>query len=109
MNFEDRIEKSQINMEYVDLVDDEAESGYQGAGDAIVFVDAEANKIVEILYIRNIEEGGASAVNQKAMDHGNAFLCIMSCHQFCEPQKLDSNNLGLFARIERLVAENYEL
>ena len=49
MNFEDRIEKSQINMEYVDLVDDEAESGYEGAGDAIVFVDAEANKIVDIV------------------------------------------------------------
>lgn len=109
MNFEDRIEKSEINMEYVDLVDDEAESGYEGAGDAIVFVDAEANKIVEILYIRNIEEDGANAVSQKAINHGNAFLGIMSCHQFCEPQKLDGNNLGLFARIERLVAENYEL
>ena len=109
MNFEDRIEKSQINMEYVDLVDDEAESGYEGAGDAIVFVDAEANKIVDIVYIRNIEEGGASAVSKYAMDHGTAYLGIMSCHQFCEPQKLDGNNLGLFARIERLVAENYEL
>ena len=52
MNFEDRIEKSEINMEYVDLVDDESESGYEGAGAAIVFVDAEENKIVEILYIR---------------------------------------------------------
>ena len=109
MNFEDRIEKSQINMEYVDLVDDEAESGYEGAGDAIVFVDAEANKIVDIVYIRNIEEGGASAVSKYAMDHGNAYLGIMSCHQFCDPQKLDGNNLGLFARISRLVAENYEL
>jgi hypothetical protein len=109
MNFEDRIEKSEINMEYVDLIDGEAESGYQGAGAAIVFVDAEANKIVEILYIRNIEEGGASAVSQKAMDHGNAYFGIMSCHQFCEPQKLDGSNPHLFARIERLEAENYEM
>ena len=108
MNFIDRIEKSQIDMEYVDLADGEAEIGYEGAGDAIVFVEPDSNKIVEIVYIRNIEENGASAVSQKAMDHGNAYLGTMSCYQFCEPQLLDGSNLGLFARINRLVAENYD-
>ena len=108
MNFKDRIEKSQIDMEYVDLADGEAETGYEGSGDAIAFVEPDSNKIVEIVYIRNIEENGASAVSKKAMDHGNAWLGIMSCHQFCEPQKLDNSNLGLFARISRLVAENYD-
>tara|TARA_R100000900_G_scaffold86805_1_gene67872 strand:- start:53 stop:382 length:330 start_codon:yes stop_codon:yes gene_type:complete len=108
MNFKDRIKKSQIDMEYVDLVDDEAESGYKGSGDAIVFVDAEANKIMDIVYIRDIPEGHAGTISQSAMEHGNAYLGIMSCYQFCEPQKLDNSNLGLFARIERLVAENYE-
>ena len=107
MSFENRIELSDIGVPFVVLKDKELDE-YQGAGDAIAFVNNEG-LVERIIYIHDIEQFGAKAACQDAIDHGNAYFGMMSTTEFCEPVKMDGQNTHLFARVQRLVAENYEV
>jgi len=103
--FTDRI-KTDAAVFYIDLTDSEADL-YRGCGNAIVYV--EGDQIVKFIYIEKIDEGGALDAANEALAHGNAYLGMCSNYTFCEPQKLDGSNPALFARIERLVEENWDI
>lgn len=77
---------------------------YHGCGDAIVYT--KDGKIEKVIYLHNIDEDGAKDVVDEALAHNEVWLGMMSCYQFCNPQRLDGSNPILFARIMRLVAEN---
>ena len=102
--FTDRVQTSDIGVEYIDLTDAEAEH-YSGAGDAIVFVD-EQGMVEAIDYIHDIEEDGAKAAVQKSYDHGRAYYCMCSSYQLCDIKPM--SDLAMAARIIRLVAENFD-
>ena len=107
MSVESRIETSSIGVEYVEL--NEAEyPHYHGMGNAVVYFD-DAAVITGIDYIDEVEEDGAKALVDKAMKHGNAWLGICSTYTVNEPRRLDASYTAGFARIMRLVAENWDL
>ena len=92
---------------YIEL--DEAESDlYHGSGDAIAYVNSEG-RIEKLVYVGQLAEDGAQAAGQDALNHGNAWLGMCSTYTFCQPEKLDGSNAALFARIARLVEDNYDL
>ena len=103
--FTDRI-KTDAAVPYIDLTDAEADV-YRGMGAAIAYVDGD--QIVKFVYIGKIDEDGALDAANEALAHGNAYLGMCSTYTFCEPQKLDGSNPALFARIVRLVAENWDV
>jgi len=107
MSVKPRIETSSIGVEYITLTDAEAEH-YRGAGDAVAYFDDDG-VITGIDYIGQVPEDGAKALVNKAMKHGNAWLCMCSTYELCEPRQLDANYTAGFARIMRLVAENWDL
>jgi len=100
-----RIQTSAIGIEYLDLEDHE-HPHYKGAGDAIAYFTPD-DTIERVQYIHDIPEDGAKAACDEALAHGNAWLGVMSSYQFTEPRRLDGNNLTGFARIARLVHENW--
>ena len=102
--FEDRI-KTDARLPYIDVTDEEAEI-YHGCGDAIAYVDG--GRFTSFVYLGDLAEDGAKAAAADALKHGNAWLGMLSCHQFCKPEKLDASNPALFARVIRLVAEKWE-
>ena len=100
-----RIQTSAIGVEYLDLEDHE-HPHYKGAGDAIAYFTPD-DIIERVQYIHDILEDGAKAACDEALAHGNAWLGVMSTYQFTEPRRLDGDNLAGFARIARLVHENW--
>ena len=100
-----RIQTSPIGVEYLDLEDNE-HPHYKGAGDAIAYFTAD-DTIERVQYIHDIPEDGAKAACDEALAHCNAWLGVMSSYQFTEPRRLDGDNLAGFARIARLVHENW--
>jgi len=92
---------------YIELNDVEAEL-YHGSGNAIAYV-TDKGQIEKFIYLTDLDEDGAQDACNAALDHGNAYLGMCSTYTFCEPQKLGGQNPALFARIARLVAENYDL
>jgi len=107
MSVKPRIETSSIGVEFITLTDAEAEH-YRGAGDAVAYFNDDG-VITGIDYIGQVPEDGAKALIDKAMTHGNAWLGICSTYEFCEPRQLDANYTAGFAKIMRLVAENWNL
>jgi len=107
MKVESRIVTSSIGVEYVEL--NEAEHPhYRGMGDAVVYFDDDA-AITGIDYIHDVPEDGAKDLADKALRHGNAYLGMCSTYTVCDLRKLDASYPTGFARIMRLVAENYDL
>ena len=107
MSVESRIETSSIGVEYVEL--NEAEyPHYHGMGNAVVYFDDDA-VITGIDYIDEVEEDGAKALVDKAMKHKNAWLGMCSTYTVCDLRKLDASYTAGFAKIMRLVAENWDL
>ena len=100
-----RIQTSAIGVEYLDLEKHE-HPHYHGMGDAIAYFAAD-DTIERVVYIHDIPEDGAKAACDEAMAQGNAWLGVMSCYQFTEPRRLDGDYLAGFARIARLVHENW--
>ena len=105
MSVESRIQTSEIGVEYVELVEAEYDH-YRGSGDAVVYFDDNAT-ITAIDYIHNVPENSAKDLTDKALRHGNAWLGMCSTYTVCDLRKLDANYLTGFARIIRLVAENW--
>ncbi len=101
----DRIETSSIGVDFITLSDAESEH-YRGAGDAVAYFN-DAGEITGIDYIHDVPEDGAKALADKTMQHGNAWLGMCSTYEFCEPRRLDANYTAGFAKIMRLVAENW--
>lgn len=106
MSIESRIQTSEIGVEYVELNEDE-HPYYKGVGDAVVYFDNKAS-ITGIDYIHDAPEDGAKALADKAMRHGNAWLGMCSTYTVCDIRKLDDSYTAGFAKIMRLVAENYD-
>lgn len=100
-----RIQTSAIGVEYLDIEKHE-HPHYHGMGDAIAYFAAD-DTIERVVYIHDIPEDGAKAACDEAMAQGNAWLGVMSCYQFTEPRRLDGDYLAGFARIARLVHENW--
>mgnify|MGYP003308448654 CR=1 FL=1 len=71
------------------------------------FVEAQILESIGIDYIDEVEEDGAKALVDKAMKHGNAWLGMCSTYTVNEPRRLDANYSAGFAKIMRLVAENW--
>ena len=94
-----------IGVEYLDLEKHE-HPHYHGMGDAIAYFAAD-DTIERVVYIHDIPEDGAKAACDEAMAQGNAWLGVRSCYQFTEPRRLDGDYLAGFARIARLVHENW--
>ena len=107
MSIESRIQTSEIGVEYVELVEAEYDH-YRGSGDAVVYFDDNAT-ITAIDYIHNVPEDGAKDLADKALRHGNAYLGMCSTYTVCDLRKLAASYPTGFARIMRLVAENYDL
>jgi hypothetical protein len=107
MSVESRIETSSIGVEFITLSDAESEY-YRGAGDAVAYFN-DAGEITGIDYIGKVPEDGAKALADKAMRHGNAWLGMCSTYEFCDLRKLDADYTAGFARIMRLVAENWDI
>ena len=103
--FLDRTQTSKIGVKYIDLNDAEAEL-YHGAGDAIVFADADG-VAEKIIYLHDIAENGAKDVIEECYQHGDAYYAICSCYQFNDMQSM--TDPAMAARVMRLVAENYEV
>ena len=103
--FLDRTQTSKIGVKYIDLNDAEAEL-YHGAGDAIVFADADG-VAEKIIYLHDIAENGAKDVIEECYQHGDAYYAICSCYQFNDMQSM--TDTAMAARVMRLVAENYEV
>jgi|8_EtaG_2_1085327.scaffolds.fasta_scaffold100696_2 hypothetical protein len=101
-----RIQTNLIGVEYIELGPRELNTMYHGAGDAIAFF-ASDNTIERVVYVHDIPEDDAKAVCDEALEHGNAYLGMMSSCQFTEPRRLDGDYLTGFARIARLVHENW--
>lgn len=101
-----RIQTNSIGVEYIELGPSELNTMYHGAGDAIAFF-APNDTIERIVYVHDIPEDDAKAVCDEALAHGNAWLGVMSSCQFTKPKRLDGDNLAGFARIARLVHENW--
>lgn len=104
---ESRIQTSEIGVEYVELVEAEYDY-YRGAGDAVVYFSDDA-AITGIDYIHDAPEDGAKALADKALQHGNAWLGLCSTYTVCDLRKLDADYTAGFAKIMRLVAENWTL
>jgi len=107
MDIVDRIKTSKIGVKYITLDDAESEH-YNGAGDAIAYFNDDG-AITGIDYIHDVPKDGAKALADKAMSHGNAHLGLCSAYEFCEPRKLDGDYPTGFAKIMRLVDENWNL
>ena len=103
--FLDRTQTSKIGVKYIDLNDAEADL-YRGAGDAIVFANADG-VAEKIIYLHDIAEGGAKDVIEECYKHGDAYYAMCSCYQFCDMQSM--TDPAMAARVMRLVAENYEV
>ena len=103
--FLDRTQTSKIGVKYIDLNDAEADL-YHGAGDAIVFADADG-VAEKIIYLHDIAEDGAKDVIEESYQHGDAYYAVCSCYQFCDMQSMFDPAMA--ARVIRLVAENYEV
>jgi len=101
--FLDRTQTSKIGVKYIDLNDAEADL-YRGAGDAIVFADADG-VAEKIIYLHDIEQGGAKELIEESYKHGDAYYAICSCYQFNDMQSM--TDPAMAARVIRLVAENY--
>ena len=107
MSVESRIETSSIGVEFISLTDAESEY-YRGAGDAVAYFNDDGAS-TGIDYIGKVPEDGAKALADKALRHGNAWLGMCSTYEFCEPRRLDASYMAGFARIMRLVAENWDI
>ena len=103
--FLDRTQTSEIGVKYIDLNDAEADL-YHGAGDAIVFADADG-VAEKIIYLHDIAEDGAKEVIEESYKHGDAYYTVCSSYQFCDTQSM--SDPAMAARVMRLVAENYEV
>ena len=103
--FLDRTQTSEIGVKYIDLKDTEADL-YHGAGDAIVFADADG-VAEKIIYLHDIAEDGAKEVINECYTHGCAYYAMCSSYQFCDIESM--SDPAMAARVMRLVAENYEV
>ena len=103
--FLDRTQTSKIVVNYIDINDAEADL-YHGAGDAIVFADADG-VAEKIIYLHDIAEDGAKDVIEECYQHGDAYYAICSCYQFNDMQSM--TDPAMAERVMRLVAENYEV
>tara|TARA_R110002020_G_scaffold105365_1_gene245777 strand:- start:449 stop:799 length:351 start_codon:yes stop_codon:yes gene_type:complete len=107
MTVKSRIVTSSIGVEYLDLTEAE-HPHYHGAGNAVVYFNDDAI-ITGIDYIHDAPEDGATALADKALRHGNAWLGMCSSYTVCDLRKLDASWPVGIARIMRLVAKNYDL
>lgn len=108
MKFAARIENNEPGLPCVSLSPDESANLYAGCGDAIAYAAADGS-IEKLIYLHDLAADDAQAAAEAALAHGNAWLGMCSCHEFCSPGRLEANAPHLFARIARLVAENWDV
>ena len=103
-NFFDRLQVNDAGDKFLDLTDAESEH-YQGAGDAIVFVN-DKGMVEAIDYIHDIAENGAEAATRKADNHGRAYYAMCGSYQLSEITPMTERMM--VHRVHRLVAENFD-
>ena len=93
--------------DYIDFSDTENDL-YQGCGWAIAHTKNDV--ITKLIYVNQFELGSeeeeAKAQIHDALESGNCWFGMCSCHQFCEPQKITKNDPTLLAKIMRLSMED---
>tara|TARA_R110002072_G_C7668470_1_gene510271 strand:+ start:255 stop:572 length:318 start_codon:yes stop_codon:yes gene_type:complete len=105
MKFLDRVKQEACT--YVDLNESELKF-YKGAGWAIAYINE--SQIESFTYLNEFEYGDeeleAKIAIQAALKHGEAYLGMCSCYQFCEPVAINAHNPTVAAKIMRLSLED---
>ena len=98
MKFLKRIKKKAC--EYIELEESESDT-YNGAGYCFAYVVN--GKISKFIYLSDVSSSNRQI--DDALNHGEVYFGMASCHTLCEPRLIQKSDSTLIAKITRLFGE----